>query len=729
MRSRALLTSFALVFTACAGAPPAPPPARRPPPVALGAPDALPGPLDVPPGLGPSMLVTRAPGAGHELSFPSIEQGSSRESIAGLFVLGLDSDKAPPPDGGINRYTVRTHGCLLRGNPSCTYLRSGARGPGGAVRWSPFTAISAEYEHVMVGNSAIFLRAADGATDVLAVGPAGQTSAWMAVPKEPTAADSATWLVVDDQPVFAYRIDQEIVLHTRATTGGPPRRVPFRSRFAWLDYETPLGETRALARKGARFAYRLTFTTTEDATGAPEPGLVAAWIEFQLPTTLPKDSGLADEFPWVGLGMKVPRRLHLARISLEGRVTDHVELSPAATRALMTHDDEEHLVPPGSMSAWPVPGGAVIEGGRIDGKLRPKAGGAPDLPQDPAFPLVATEALQHVCAAGYDAAAREGLVVVCEAEVALAQRFDARGALVGAPQELPGALGASLARRGVVRLAEGWVGATRDGGRVVGLSGTVAGLRVEVPHDPDAGAFTTVAARGPEIDLFFVHDPSGAVRRVRVDVASRVAKAPEVLAERVDVASAFVRSLASPRLIADPRGGQWMITKGEEGYRAHHRTPEGRIDVVRDLGKAVSVDLTPVFGDVVAVLLRSAQDDERSGVWLGDGRSAALPNGKPSWTSPVLAVFGGATSLVLPDAAPAAPLSPEVVNALFTCEDVFPTGARSAVLVCTEPPSEQRLGRRVTLRALGIEGKVPHEAAQAGAPAVVSGETGRGGGI
>lgn len=703
MRSRAILGSCALLLAGCAGAPATSPQARRSPLLALSAPEAPDEPLDIPPGLGPSVPVTRIPPEGQRLSFTAIDQGTTPHGVAGLFVLGIQSDRPAPPGGVIGRHDVRTHGCLLRGNPSCNYLRLGSREADGAVRWRPLIAVPSELERVMLGRDVAYVRAEGPSADLLAVRSDGQTSVWMPFPEEPTAAESATWILADDQPVFAYRIDQEIVLTTRATAAGAPLRIPFASRFVWLDYETPLAETSALARKGARFAYRLTLTTSQAASGDPEPGIVAAWIEFVLPKVVPKSLGGADDHPWVGIGMQVPRRLHLARISLDGHTTDHAELSPAETRALLGEHEDGYLVPPGSMSARPAPGGFVIENAWFDGKLKPRAGSAPDPPGNASFPGLEAEALQRVCAAGYDAAAREGLVVACEAEVAFAQRFDGRGRLVGAPWQLPGGQAATLAPRGLVRLAEGWVGATSEGERVLGLSGTLTGLRIEVPHDAEAGAFTAISAQEAGVDLFFVNDRGGAVRRVRVELASRLAKAPVTLAEPVDVASSFVRSLASPRIINDPRGGQWLIAKGEEGYRAQHRTSDGRIDVVRELGKAVALDLSPVFNDVVAVLRRSAQDDELAGVWLGDGRALALPNGKPSRTAPLLAAVPGQALFVLPSAAPAVPLPEAVVEALFACDGVFATGPRSAVLVCAEPASDERLGRRVTLRALGVE--------------------------
>jgi hypothetical protein len=705
MRRHALNLSATLLLAACSGAPTPPPPPPRSPPLAAPA-DASSDPLDLAAGLGPAVLVTRAPPAGQALSIPPIEHATTPSAVAGLFLLGLETDRLTPPDGRINRYSVRTHGCLLRGNPSCNYVRFRTREPDGSPRWRPFAAVPADYTHVLLGHTRAFLRAESGGSnesDILAVGLDGNTSVWMPAPEEPQLAESATWLVTEDQPVFAYRLDQAIRLHTRATLGAEPLSVPFLSRFVWLDYEAPIADTRALAAKHARFAYRLTFTTSLDASGEPDPGIVAAWIEYLLPAIVPKSLGARDDEPWTNIGMHLPRRLHLARLTLDGRVTDHAELSAAATKALFGQEDESYLVPPGSLSARPVPGGFVLENALLDGKLAPRPGVAPDPPDAPAFPALDVEALQRVCAVGYDAAAQEGLVVACEPESALAQRFDARGALVGKPFDLPGPLAATLARRGVVRLEQGWIGAARDGGRVIVLSGPRAGQQIAVPRDADTGSLAVVT-RGPAgIELLFVNDFSGAVQAAHVDVERRLAKPPELLADRVDLPSSFVRSLASPRLVADPRGGQWLFAKTDAHYQALHRAPDGKIDVRRDLGEAVSLDLVAVSGDVVAVLHRSAQDDAQEGLWLDQEQSAPLPMGRPSRTAPLLTLTSGEAFFLPSSAAPPRPLPRAVANELFDCEDAFPTGPRTAVLVCTEPPGAPRLGRRVTLRPLGIE--------------------------
>jgi hypothetical protein len=694
--------ALALLLAACSGTPAPPPAPPRSPPLAASA-HASSDPRDLPTGLGPAVLVTHAPAAGQALSIPPIEQATTPGAVAGLFLLGLETDRLTPPDGRINRYSVRTHGCLLRGNPSCNYLRLRTREPEGSPRWRPFAAVPADYNHVLLGRTRAFLRAESGESDILGVGFDGTTSVWMPAPGEPQLAETATWLVTEDQPVFAYRLDQAIRLHTRATAGAEPVSAPFLSRFVWLDYEAPIADTRALAAKHARFAYRLTLTTSLDAAGEPDPGIVAAWIEYLLPAIVPKSLGARDDEPWTNIGMNVPRRLHLARITLDGRVTDHAELSPAATHALFAPEDESYLVPPGSMAARPVPGGFVLENAMLDGKLAPKPGGAPDPPDAPAFPALDVEALQRVCAVGYDAAAQEGLVVACEPDRALAQRFDARGDLVGPPLSLAGPLAASLSRRGVVRLDEGWIGASSDGGRVIGLSVGVAGLQITVPRDADTGSLAAVTGGPAGIDLLFVNDFSGAVQAAHVDVARRVAKPPGLLADRVDLPSSFIRSLASPRIIADPRGGQWLFAKTDGRYQALHRTPEGSIDVRRDLGEAVSLDLVAVSGDVVALLHRSAQDDALEGLWLDQEQSAALPLGRPSRTAPLLTTTGGEAFFLPPSAAAPAPLPRAVASELFDCEDVFPTGPRTAVLVCTEPPEAPRLGRRVALRPLGID--------------------------
>lgn len=702
MRPRALGVPFALLLTACSAAPAAPPPPARTPALALGTPTPPDAPLDIPAGLGRSVLVTRPPPDGPALAFPPMESAATPTNVAGLFLLGLDTDRPPPPDGRLDRLSVRTHGCLLRGNPSCNYLRSGARAPDGSIRWRPFVAVPPGYDHLLLGRDRAFLRLEKAPGDVLAVDRDGQASVWMAAPEEPTTAETATWLLTDDQPVFAYRSDQEIVIHARASAGAP-RRAPFLTRFVWLDYEQPVAGTRALARKGARFAYGLTLTTSLDAAGEPDPGLVAAWTEFLLPSSPLPAKAIGDDDPWVGIGMLVPRRLHLARIALDGRVTDHAELSAAATRALFAPEEEGYLVPPGPMSARPVPGGFVLQNAMIDGKFKPKPGLAPDPSPPPAFPALGTEALQRVCAAGYDAASREGLVVACEAGAAFAQRFDARGHLLGGPLELSPALGASLARRGLARLAGGWVGVASDGELVVGLSGALAGLRIVVQREAGPGRLSLVAAHDAGLDLFFVDEQSGLVRRTRVDLANRVARAPEPLTDHLDVPTAFVRSLASRRLIADPRGGQWLITKADDGYHALHRSLDETIDERRDLGKAVALDLIAVDDDVVAVLLRSGQDDDLQGIWLRDGHAAALPRGAPSSTAPLLSMPTGEAFFVLPGATPAVQLPRAIADDLFTADGIFPTGPRSAVVVGTAPPDGPRPGRRVILRALGVD--------------------------